>query len=269
MNLFSTFRPLEDQTNYNIIVEFAKAYDKWQRTGAQEGRYGFTRQEGLCTNFRIWLEGEYPEKERYEMSNLFDDLTKTWGKLTRAWGSAYPFGGAATYAREYEQKTMHLNKQRLAWVRWAVQGFKDRSPWLKVKDAVQTAVSWGEARHEEFIEGWVETWNSKQEFHPAYNTGRSELVQFAGDYLEWVEHGAVQDKPFTRKAGVCANFERWLKLHHPNAEFDAYRVIRRTWGGRMFPFGGQARYRFDARWSIPHLNRARMRWLRWAAGGAK
>jgi hypothetical protein len=92
------------------LTEFYRAYAKWLDVGAPEGD-PFTRMCGLCSNladFLVQRRITYAGKFQKELSRQFKQADLRID---------YPFGGETVYFREQTHDTMHLNPQRIAWVR--------------------------------------------------------------------------------------------------------------------------------------------------------
>jgi hypothetical protein len=96
----------------DLLREFLSEWLAWAESGGLE-RQPFTRFSGLCLNFWEWLEdrdasfkeitGEMSALEGLFISEGLDHIT--------------PFGASVKYSDEGDRASMHLNPQRLAWVR--------------------------------------------------------------------------------------------------------------------------------------------------------
>lgn len=90
-----------------------------------------------------------------------------------------------------------------------------------------------------------------------------QLRAFLADWLAWVERGAPEAEPYTRRRGLCSNaelFRGWddaaaMALHWALvADFGAYQGL--------FPFGGPYAYVLSSRACDQHLNKQRLAWVR-------
>lgn len=92
------------------LREFLASWLRWAENGAYKGR-PYHRSFGLCTNADIYGEdvtgSPHASSLRCELLTLFD-------------GAEYPFGLQA-YIIDGGFGTQHLNADRLAWVRAALQ----------------------------------------------------------------------------------------------------------------------------------------------------
>lgn len=94
-------------------LEWSKDPDNYQ------GGHDFNKDYGLCTNVYKWSLTEFPgddnipqcEKVEKILSHMLNDVP-------------YPFGGYYRYCRESREKTMHLNKYRVEWVKNQIEKLK-------------------------------------------------------------------------------------------------------------------------------------------------
>lgn len=101
------------------LKEFLSAWIQWVDAGAPN-RNPFERNLGLCVNFEYYLE-EIGVTEGDADGEVYG-LTDVFGadRLNRA----YPFGGGELFYEESGADAMHLNEQRIAWVRSKVAQFE-------------------------------------------------------------------------------------------------------------------------------------------------
>jgi hypothetical protein len=94
------------------------------------------------------------------------------------------------------------------------------------------------------------------------------LKQFLSAYLKWVESGAKEEEPFSRRRGLCSNFEDWLwerketvgQVQFENSQL--FDLFRSDGLDSVYPFGGAEAF-YDAMDSeTQHLNQARIDWVR-------
>lgn len=84
------------------LRQFLTEWLEWVESGAEDHRV-FKRYKGLCATSFCYSGGK-----------LARELKKL---LPKTADLHYPFGGAVLYWDERCNNTMHLNEQRLAWVR--------------------------------------------------------------------------------------------------------------------------------------------------------
>lgn len=99
------------------LAKFLSAYLAWVDSGAHTE--SFTRRKGLCSNFHHYLFGvcqtmDEIEEEDDKLKDLF---------ISDGLDSEFPFGGEELYFEEIEREIVHLNPERLAWVRSKVEQF--------------------------------------------------------------------------------------------------------------------------------------------------
>jgi len=100
------------------LKAFLADWIKWVDAGAVDGQ-PFERRHGLCYCFESWLE-EIGVAEGDADDEVYG-LTDVFGadRLNRA----YPFGGGELFYEESGADAMHLNENRIQWVRSKVAQF--------------------------------------------------------------------------------------------------------------------------------------------------
>jgi hypothetical protein len=86
------------------LKEFLAAYLSWVDSGAPDGQ-PFIRRLGLCSNFQNWA-NSYETDEEIHAAFVADGLDVL-----------YPFGGPDTYFDEQDAGKLHMNQERINWVR--------------------------------------------------------------------------------------------------------------------------------------------------------
>ncbi|UVD31660.1 hypothetical protein Pondi_00019 [Escherichia phage Pondi] len=85
------------------LKEFYQAYAAWLDAGAPEDQ-PFSRAYGLCDN--LFTRGCY------------DILRELKGHFkSEGYDPAYPFGGSEVFETEMDNEEMHLNPERIKWVK--------------------------------------------------------------------------------------------------------------------------------------------------------
>lgn len=94
------------------------------------------------------------------------------------------------------------------------------------------------------------------------------LKAFLADYIEWVDAGASDGKPFRRDEGLCRTLEDWM-FGQGSTQYDADEAVfglmtefESDGLSRYYPFGGATRYHDDRLNYAMHLNEARIAWVR-------
>jgi len=86
------------------------------------------------------------------------------------------------------------------------------------------------------------------------------LKNFLSAYLEWVDAGAQDGKPFSRRVGLCSNFRC-----SAFCEFDIDEIKRVCMADGLdenYPFGGEDQYGVEQSGYTMYLNPARIQWVR-------
>ncbi len=101
-------------TALELLDDFYAAYFKWLENGAVEiDCTGFMRFTGLCSNLN-----EYAYMEGYSF-NLREGAKEIMRYQFETMGlnKDYPFDSKDSYELGYVNRDMHLNPQRIAWVK--------------------------------------------------------------------------------------------------------------------------------------------------------
>lgn len=94
------------------LKQFLTEWNHWAKQGAITTK--FNRSWGLCSNLEDWCDSN--DKTEQEFYNLYDELREAYSEYTDHSGY-FPFGGCDLYFEEFENRTAHLNWQRLAFVK--------------------------------------------------------------------------------------------------------------------------------------------------------
>jgi hypothetical protein len=86
------------------------------------------------------------------------------------------------------------------------------------------------------------------------------LREFLSAYLEWVDAGAVNGEPFSRRVGLCSNFRGSAFCVSDIDEIK--RVCMADGLDEHYPFGGEDQYGVEQSGYTMHLNPARIAWVR-------
>jgi hypothetical protein len=91
------------------------------------------------------------------------------------------------------------------------------------------------------------------------------LKAFLSAYLEWIEHGAPQKLPFSRRYGLCSNLTDWARPLDIEERIALEKALDRMFSAdgldQCHPFGADEY--FEAREDeTQHLNEARIAWVR-------
>lgn len=94
------------------LRSFLTAWLDWAEAGAEQGHSLFRRDEGLCSCSRNW--------DTLYNDGVDDQLTQL---LVNDFDGCYtyPFGGEGVFWVNRRERTMHLNGDRLRWVRSKVR----------------------------------------------------------------------------------------------------------------------------------------------------
>lgn len=86
-----------------------------------------------------------------------------------------------------------------------------------------------------------------------------ELKKFLTDYLAWVDAGAPEDIPFTRRYGLCFHAEkRDYKLYNELSKI----LDKEFTNHSAYPFGGMSVYFASHERRAQHLNQKRIDWIK-------
>jgi hypothetical protein len=91
------------------------------------------------------------------------------------------------------------------------------------------------------------------------------LKAFLSAYLEWVDAGAEEGKPFARRWGLCSNLIDWSRTQGA----EDHRALEDALDGlfaadgldQCYPFGFDESFEARER-ETQHLNQARIAWVR-------
>jgi hypothetical protein len=91
------------------------------------------------------------------------------------------------------------------------------------------------------------------------------LKAFLRAWLDWVEAGAPDCRPFKRRCGLCSNLDAWARALVPDIRIDLEGELELMFKvdglDQCHPFGFDAY--FDARGSeTQHLDTTRLAWVR-------
>ncbi len=94
------------------LKQFLQAWIEWVDAGAPDDE-PFERRRGLCSSFEDWLD------EHDVDDDSKDDAIRTLTSEFRLDGlcKVYPFGGSEKFYEDSSGNEMHLNPDRIAWVR--------------------------------------------------------------------------------------------------------------------------------------------------------
>lgn len=89
-----------------------------------------------------------------------------------------------------------------------------------------------------------------------------ELKKFLTNWLEWVDQGAPEGKPFNREDGLCASSAP--NPGHMALYFELKNLLFADFkdSDPGYPFGGAIRYWEDHDENTQHLNELRVEWVR-------
>lgn len=91
------------------------------------------------------------------------------------------------------------------------------------------------------------------------------LKAFLSAWLEWVEAGAPDQKPFSRRWGLCSNLIDWSRHLDTEERAELEKVLDRMFSedglSQCHPFGEVEYFEARARYE-QHLNAARIAWVR-------
>jgi hypothetical protein len=82
---------------------------------------------------------------------------------------------------------------------------------------------------------------------------------FLRDWLDWVERGAPDMKPYNRSVGLCGN--SWKFDEVGVAAFDLSECLEGEFGTYTYPFGA-SNYDSDSYCNTQHLHKPRLAWVR-------
>lgn len=95
-----------------IILRFLKDWQKWVDDGAQICN-PFSRNNGLCSGFMGWSElNGIPTRDYLNATVRLKELLG---------GTHYPFSGQFQFVRDIRNSEMHMNPERLEWVRKTIE----------------------------------------------------------------------------------------------------------------------------------------------------
>lgn len=87
------------------------------------------------------------------------------------------------------------------------------------------------------------------------------IKEFCIAYLAWVEAGAPDDTPFSRRHGLCANYNYFCRDPYDYGDYKAWDEINDLVGGD-YPFGGKDTFYEEVDKNTTHLNPARLAWVK-------
>lgn len=102
----------------NTLKNFFVDYAQWIAFGAhKEDNKLFTRSEGLCLNYKNYIESQ---GHTYFLGVFYEEFKhlriQEFTALTSNGSISYPFGGIKLYKEESRDKVCHLNKDRVRFV---------------------------------------------------------------------------------------------------------------------------------------------------------
>lgn len=88
---------------------------------------------------------------------------------------------------------------------------------------------------------------------------RNLFLQFCIEWLDWVKAGADEESIFTRREGLCGNFERYLASHSIEDDpfFFLIDLFKKAELNSVFPFGTE-RFSQDTMNETMHLDERRI-----------
>lgn len=90
------------------------------------------------------------------------------------------------------------------------------------------------------------------------------LRVYLADWLAWTERGAPEDKPYSRRFGVCGALDSYPGKHLSR---EMGWVLRAQFGNRhLFPFCGHEESAREYSEATKHLNPRRIAWVRMMLG---
>lgn len=85
------------------------------------------------------------------------------------------------------------------------------------------------------------------------------LQQFYNDYATWLDAGAPDGWPFSRKVGLCGSVTQH-PYHLPRWKIK--KQLKEAGLDELYPFGGEYRFEIDFDNATMHTNPERIKWVK-------